>query len=233
MKVTVAVPAYNEEGYLEDTVKGIRGELQSLDRVDSFEIIVSEGGSEDDTGEIAESLEKSFEQVEHLDLGDLKGKGKAVEEAFNRSELDYFIFMDADGATAVEELEEMVERLESGDVVIGSRRSDDADRDLLRDVASNLFNYSVRILFFSGISDHQCGFKGFRREAVESVVEDVESDHWFWDTEFLVKAQQNNLDVDVLPVDWEEKGDSEIDLFSDGLYFSRRLAELRIKQWLD
>ncbi len=233
MEVTVAIPAYNEEKCLRRTVENVDKELQRLDEVESFDIIISEGGSKDSTSEIAEGLQEEFDNVRYLDLGGRSGKGKAVEEAFKASDKEYFVFMDADGATAAGELEYMIGKLENSDVVVGSRKNDEVDRDFFRDLASNVFNYSVRALFFSDLSDHQCGFKGFRREAVEDLFNQVESKHWFWDTEFLVKAQERDLALEILPVEWEEKDDSEIDIISDGLYFSRKLAELRVKQWMN
>lgn len=232
MEVTVAIPAYNEEKFIGSTVKTIRKELLGINQVEDFEIIISEGGSTDSTAELAERLHKELSEVRYLYLGELKGKGEAVTEAYESSDKDYFIFMDADGATDAKELETMVTELEEHDVVIGSRRNNRANRDLLRDVASNVFNYSVRALFFTGLQDHQCGFKGFNRNAVNDVIESVESNHWFWDTEFLVKVRKAGLDIKVLYVDWEEKDDSEINLLSDGLYFSRKLVELRVRQWI-
>jgi glycosyltransferase involved in cell wall biosynthesis len=232
MDTTVAIPAYNEEKCLRRTVENVEKELQRIKEVGSFDIIISEGGSKDSTPEIAEDLQEEFENVRYLDLGGRRGKGKAVEEAFHASDKKYFVFMDADGATAAGELEGMIKELEDSDVVAGSRENDEAEREFFRNLASNIFNYSVRALFFSDLCDHQCGFKGFRREAVKDLFNQVESKHWFWDTEFLVKAQERDMDVEVLSVEWEEKDDSEIDIISDGLYFSRKLAELRVKQWM-
>lgn len=230
MDLTVGIPAYNEKGYLAETVRDVRDTLRSQDC--EFDIVIAEGGSEDGTQKIAEDLEQDIPEVKYLQLGERTGKGRAVEEAFEFSERDFFVFMDADGATAADQLPEMLEELQDHDIVVGSR-AEDAERDLGRELASRMFNLGVRFLFVSGFRDHQCGFKGFRREKVRGLIDSIESEHWFWDTELLVKAQNRDLDIGVLPVEWEEKGDSEVDVFSDGVYFSRKLVELRMKQWMN
>lgn len=233
MDVTLAIPAYNEKTYIRETVEDAVKKLDDLEIVDLFEIIIAESGSTDGTTEICRDLSKEYSSVRHLDLGDLKGKGRAVEEAFKDSSNEYFFFMDADGATSIEEFKPMLESLRNHDLVVGSRKSSEADRDIIRDFASNMFNYSVKFLFLSGIDDHQCGFKGLRRSEVENLVDDLDSQHWFWDTELLVKAQSKDKDIETLEIDWEEKEDSEVDVISDGFYFSRKLLELRIEQWID
>ena len=230
MSTTVAIPAYNEESFLSETVKDILEVLR--DKNTGFEIIISEGGSDDGTSDQARTLQERHEEVKYLDLEHRRGKGEAIEEAFKASKRDYFIFMDADGATAPEHLPEMIEKLETYDIVTGVRR-DRAERDSERKIASKAFNYTVRVLFSTDLSDHQCGFKGFRSEILEELIGSIESRHWFWDTELLVKAREKDLDIGVLEIDWEEKGGSKINVMRDGIYFSHKLLELRVKQWID
>jgi len=233
MDVTLAIPAYNEETHLRSTVEEARKALEDIHMVDNFEIIISESSSTDGTTEICRDLEERFSKVHHLELEELRGKGRAVEEVFKNSNKEYFFFMDADGATSTEEFKPMLESLKENEIVVGSRKSNEADRDIVRGVASNFFNYSVKLLFLSELDDHQCGFKGLRRSKVEDLVEDLEAQHWFWDTELLVKAQNQGKDIDTLQIIWEEKDDSEVDIISDSFYFSKKLIKLRIKQWMN
>lgn len=233
MDVTLTIPAQNEESYIEETVEGAERTLSSIEIVNSHEIIISEGGSTDDTKSICRNLEETYSSIKHLDLKDLQGKGRAIEEAFKDSDNEYFLFADADGATSTDEFRPMLESLKHHDIVVGSRKSPEVEIGILRGIASNLFNYGVNLLFSSNINDHQCGFKGFRRGEVEELIDDLESEHWFWDTELIIKAQSYGKDINTLNIDWEEKGDSEVNLISDGFYFSRKLLELRIKQWIN
>jgi hypothetical protein len=90
-----------------------------------------------------------------------------------------------------------------------------ANRPAKRGIPSRGYNLLVRTVLRSGLRDHQCGFKALSREAFETLHADVEDDHWFWDTELLVRAQRDGLDVAEFPVDWEPKGDTKVDLVRD------------------
>jgi len=231
MNVTLAIPAQDEESFIEETVEGAEKTLSTIDLINSYEIIISEGGSTDNTKSICRNLDETSSSIKYLDLEDLQGKGRAIEEAFKNSDNEYFLFIDADGAISTDEFRPMLESLKFYDIVIGSRKSPEVDIGILRGIASNLFNYGVNFLFSSNIDDHQCGFKGFRRSEVKDILNDLESQHWFWDTELIIKAQSYGKDIETLEIEWEEKGDSKVDLISDGFYFSRKLVELRIRKW--
>ncbi|MUV60535.1 flippase-like domain-containing protein, partial [Halobacterium sp. CBA1126] len=103
------------------------------------------------------------------------------------------------------------------DVATGSRwiPGERADRPAKRGVPSRGFNLAVRALLGSEVRDHQCGFKAFSREAFEALVDEVEDEHWFWDTEMLVRAQRHGFTVEEFPVDWTPRGDSKVDLVRD------------------
>jgi hypothetical protein len=90
-----------------------------------------------------------------------------------------------------------------------------ADRPPKRAVPSRVYNGLVRGLLRSDLQDHQCGFKAFSREAFETLRDEVDDAHWFWDTEMLVYAQRRGFRVAEFPVDWEPKGDTKVDLVRD------------------
>jgi hypothetical protein len=129
------------------------------------------------------------------------------------------VYFDTDLATDLRHLEELVGSVRSGeyDVATGSRwmPGRTADRPARRDVASRGYNALVRLFLRSSVRDHQCGFKAFDREVLFDLLEDVDDEHWFWDTEVLVRAQRAGYRVKEFPVDWESKGDSKVDLLRD------------------
>ena len=63
----------------------------------------------------------------------------------------------------------------------------------------------VRILFHTGVHDHQCGFKSFSRRLVDCLAVEAKSDSWFWDTEVIVIAKRRGFRIKEIPIDWEEK----------------------------
>jgi hypothetical protein len=56
----------------------------------------------------------------------------------------------------------------------------------------------------SKLYDHQCGFKSFNREKILSLIPAVRSNHWFWDTEVLVRGQRAGFRIKEFPVHWHE-----------------------------
>lgn len=67
----------------------------------------------------------------------------------------------------------------------------------------------------SKLYDHQCGFKAFKREALFELLDETKNEHWFWDTEILVRAQHKEYRVMELPVYWRHGGSSKVNLAKD------------------
>jgi uncharacterized protein (TIRG00374 family) len=217
--VSVILPAYNEEGTLADTVERTLETLGEFLPPGSFEVIVAEDGCTDRTPEIADELAAGDDRIEHRHSAERLGRGRALKEAVTAAEGDVVAYLDTDMATDMRHLEELIETVRSGEAefVTGSRwiPGHEADRPVNRSIPSRGFNTLVRVVLRSTLRDHQCGFKAFDREALLDVLADVEDEHWFWDTEVLVRAQRAGYRVKEFPVEWTPKGDTKVDLVRD------------------
>jgi uncharacterized protein (TIRG00374 family) len=219
VEVSVVLPAYNEESTILTTVEATVAALADFLPADAFEVIVAEDGCSDRTPEIADELAAGDQRVRHFHSDERLGRGGALERAFEAADGETLVYFDTDMATDMRHLEELVESVRSGgyDVVTGSRwiEGREADRPAKRGVPSRGFNFLVRHFLSSSLRDHQCGFKAFDREALFALLDDVEDDHWFWDTEVLVRAQRAGYRVKEFPVEWTPKGDTKVDLVRD------------------
>jgi len=219
VEVSVVLPAYNEEDTLADTVAVTLDTLRGFLPAGSFEVIVAEDGCDDRTPEIADELAAEHAAVRHVHAAERLGRGGALERAFRAAEGETLVYFDTDLATDMRHLEELVESVRSGeyDVATGSRwlPGSEADRPAKRGVPSLGYNRLVRLFLRSKVRDHQCGFKAFDRDALFDILEDVGDEHWFWDTEVLVRAQRAGYRVREFPVDWTPKGDSKVDIVRD------------------
>ncbi|PSQ33715.1 glycosyl transferase, partial [Halobacteriales archaeon QS_9_70_65] len=175
-------------------------------------------------------LAAADDRVRHVHGDERLGRGGALERAFRGSDGDVLVYFDTDLATDMRHLEELVDSVRVGDydVATGSRRmpGDEQRREPERGVASTGFNTLVRLFLRSPLYDHQCGFKAFDREALFDLLTDVEDDHWFWDTEVLVRAQRAGYDVREFPVEWEPTGDTTVDLVRDVLGMGSQILRL-------
>jgi uncharacterized membrane protein YbhN (UPF0104 family) len=219
VEVSVVLPAYNEEATIENTVETTLATLGEFLPAGSFEVIVAEDGCDDRTPEIADRMAEEDTRVRHFHSDERLGRGGALNHAFEAADGATLVYFDTDLATDMKHLETLVESVRSDgyEFATGSRwmPGEEADRPAKRDVASRGFNGLTRTFLPSELRDHQCGFKAFDRKALFDVLEDVEDEHWFWDTEVLVRAQRRGYDVKEFAVDWEPKGDSKVDIVRD------------------
>jgi len=185
----------------------------------TFEVIIAEDGCDDRTPEIAAQLAESDNRIRHVHSDERLGRGGALGLAFERARGETLVYFDTDLATDMRHLEELVESVRSGeyDVATGSRwmPQNRVDRPVKRGIPSIGYNTLVRTILRSDLRDHQCGFKAVSRSAFNHLNPQVNDEHWFWDTELLVKAQRNGYRVKEFPVDWEPKGNSKVDIIRD------------------
>jgi hypothetical protein len=232
--VSVIVPAFNEALMLKRNINSIKRVLEPI--AESCEIIIAEDGSTDGTSIIAKQLAAECSGIFHLHSDKRLGKGGALKRALKISRGEIVVFMDADLATSLDCLSSFVLAIKNGyDGAVASRRIKGAQvkRPFSRAVASKVYSLVVKLLFRDGIRDHQCGFKAFSRQLLESVIDDVESQGFLFDTELLVKAKRRGFVVVEVPVTWKEpKGrTSKVMLFRDGARMGFELLKLRGKLW--
>ncbi len=230
LDVSVALPAYNEADTLPATVDATVTALESMALPNGFEVIIAEDGCSDGTPEVAADLAEGDDRVRHLHSPTRLGRGEALRRAVDTAQGEVFVYFDTDLATDLDHLDALIEAISTDeyDVVTGSRMLPDstADRPLGRALPSRIYNGLVRGLLGSEIRDHQCGFKAFDRAVLSELIEDVEADHWFWDTEILVRAQRSGYRVHELPVQWEPQGDSTVSVPRDAIRMGSQLLGL-------
>jgi glycosyltransferase AglD len=171
-------------------------------------LLIAEDGSTDNTFNVAKGLTNSYPNVKLIHNDSKLGRGRALRNAWRSTLADVYVFMDADLATDLRFLPQLVSRMQSEglDFVTGSRYSPGARlrRPMLRKMFSLAYNGIVQTLFHTGISDHQCGFKAFSRRAVMTVLPLTRENGWAWDTEIIVYLKSLGWKIAEMPVSWKE-----------------------------
>ena len=120
--------------------------------------------------------------------------------------------MDVDLSTNVESFLPLVATLTTGhcDVAIGSRLARGAvvTRQWKREAHYRGCNLLIKVVMHNGFSDAQCGFKALPRRAAHTLVPLIDDDHWFFDTELLLLAEDLSYRINDVPMDWVEDLDS-------------------------
>lgn len=222
-KVSIVIPVHNEAETIEETANDISDVLEESD----FEIIIVEDGSDDGSKQKIKELSK-IRKVKTFTSEERLGKGKAISIGFDEGSGDYLVFMDADLSVPAEELKKLLEELEDGsDIAIGSRRVGDSSvtRTKIRNLGTLIYNETVRILLGSDVKDHQCGFKGFKTGVYRRIEPEVDSEGFFWDTELLLEAQRQGLDIREFPVEYKARGEGSFRPFRDLPQFFRGILK--------
>ena len=230
--LTVVVPAYNEERRLPPTLLDMVDYLDT--RAISYEIIVVDDGSSDATAETVRKFERVRQQVKLIHLPKNGGKGYAVKLGVLNARGERILFADADGATPIQELARLEHALDSGAyIAFGSRAIASTDTTvrtrLLRRVLGRVFNACVNLIVLPDISDTQCGFKLFRRDAARFVFERQQAERYSFDVEILYIARRAGIACKEVPINWTNVPGSKVNLIFDSLRMLRDIIGFRMR----
>lgn len=229
-RLSIVVPAYNEETRLEPTVRDIVRYCRSQDR--RFEVLVVDDGSRDGTSTVVHRLAGELPEVRLIRLAQNHGKGYAVRSGVVNARGRNILFTDADGATPIEELPRLEAALGSGaDIAIGSRALHAAgvkvDAKWYRRIMGRGFHRLVELLAVRGLQDTQCGFKLFRGPVAQDLFSRMRMNGFSFDVEVLVMAQRQGYRVVEVPVNWTHQAGSRVNLVTDSLRMTRDLVLIR------
>ncbi|AUX07799.1 glycosyl transferase family 2 [Halalkaliarchaeum desulfuricum] len=195
--VCVLVPTLEEAETIGDVVAGFREE--GFDR-----ILVVDGGSSDDTRELArEAGARVIEQSG-------SGKGQAVREAVaEHVEASYVLMVDGDGTYRPEDAQAMLEPLLSGeaDHVVGDRFADMREGAMTRlnRIGNRAINRSFAAIHGQSYGDILSGYRAFTRESFREM--NVTADGFGIETQLAVECARQDLEVAVVPISYLPRPD--------------------------
>jgi glycosyltransferase involved in cell wall biosynthesis len=226
--LTLVIPVYNEAHVLPRSMERLIPFLY-FHFGDSYELVISNNGSTDQTLTVSNSLAKAYKCIRVLNT-EQKGRGGALAKAWSQSSAEVLSYMDVDLSSQLEAFPRLVDSLLSGgyEVATGSRllRPEWTTRSFTREFASRGYNRLVRTLFRTHFSDAQCGFKALRSGVAVEILPLVEDTQWFFDTELLVLAEKLGYRIYDCPVPWVEDSDSRVRIFQTVIQDLRGLARL-------
>ena len=214
--LSVIIPAYNEEKRIGATLKSVDAYLSK--QAYTYEIIVIDNNSNDGTFNLVKKLgEKQIKNL-RVESAHERGKGGAVKYGMlKEAKGEYVMFMDADNATPISEIEKFWSYLQKDfSVVVGSRYLAGSNvthkQPFYRIILSRLSNILIQLLAVPGIADTQLGFKVFTGQAAREIFEKVTVYGWGFDMEVLTIANIKGLKIKEVPVLWRESGGSHVPL---------------------
>jgi dolichyl-phosphate beta-glucosyltransferase len=235
--LSVIIPAYNEGGRKGDELAKNMKEIGKYlgEKGKAYEVIVVNDGSKDSTAEEVKKLAQFVSKIEIIDRQENKGKWYSVREGFLKAKGKYRLLTDADGATAITNLEGFLPHMEKGeDIIIGSRDLSESKikkhqpkwKELFGDIGNLMIQF---MLGLRGIMDTQCGFKVLSEKATNDVISRMKVDRWGGDFEMMAIAKKMGYKFIEVPVVWVDAGQSLVG--AGGYGYVNTLKELMQVKW--
>jgi len=206
MKLSVVMPAQNEEGSVGKTVAGVVAvlERESLD----YEVVVVDDDSEDSTAAVVAAIGAENPRVRCHRSHYERGFGMAIRAGLDVFEGDAVAIVMADASDNPEDLVRYYRLLEEGwDCAFGSRFMAGAkvyDYPRLKLTINRLANWFIRILFRHRYNDTTNAFKAYKREVIETI-QPLLSKHFNLTVEMPLKAIVRGHTYAVIPTDWTNR----------------------------
>jgi glycosyltransferase involved in cell wall biosynthesis len=210
-KVSVVVPAYNEEATIGDIIKRITDTLAKSDY--SFEVIVIDDGSTDRTANNAkEAGSRVYRHPYNI------GNGAAIKTGIRNAQGEIIVMMDADGQHPPEDIPRLLEKINPYDLVVGARTKE-SDSAIHRDIANTAYNLLASYVSGQRIEDLTSGFRAIKASAARGFVYLLPNKFSYPTTLTLATLRTGRSVVHVPIVSPKRVGKSKIRLFRDGIRF--------------
>lgn len=167
MKISIIIPAYNEEKRIGRTLEEYcrffrekKTKSREMGKKFDFEILVVINNTTDNTEEVVKKYSKKYREIRYLNF-EQGGKGFAIIEGFKdvlKRDNEMIGFVDADMATPVFAFNDLIKNINGYDGIIASRwmKGAKAKRTFKKKIVSAGFNFIVRCLFLFPYHDTQC-----------------------------------------------------------------------------
>lgn len=218
IRATVIIPAYNEQDALPHVLEQV---LAVLDN--SFEVIVVDDGSQDETRNIALSF--PCRVIAH-EIN--QGKGAAMRTGIQHASADKIIFIDGDATYPADAIPRIVEQLDHFDLVRCVRSNGRKNIPLINRIGNTIFDSIIKTMHQVEGSDVLSGLYGLKKPHLLAMR--LESKGFDIETEIMVKAGAMKLRNLSLPIQYNERiGEKKLNPVRDGLKILRRSVSLAIR----
>ncbi|MDI6642234.1 MAG: glycosyltransferase family 2 protein [Elusimicrobiota bacterium] len=203
MKLSVVIPAHNEENCLYSVVEEIHNYL-SEEKIEN-EIIIVNDNSTDSTPEKIDKLIEKYNSIRRVDNTPPPGFGRAIKTGLDKVKGDVVAIVMGDGSDDPKDIVKCYKKIQEGyDCIFGSRFIKGAiikDYPLVKLIFNRIGNVFIKYLFRLKCNDISNAFKVYRKEVIESV-KPLVSNHFNITVEIPLKAVTRGFSYCVIPINW-------------------------------
>jgi len=197
MKTGIIIPCYNEEKRL-----NVQAFVDFIKSKENYHICFVNDGSKDNTLDVLNQIkEHDSEKISVIDMKKNGGKASAVRAGsrylYNRNDIEFIGFIDADLSTDFNDFEDLVSTLSNNDnlsFVYGSRgagNNDKIERNIFRKFFSKIIKSLVFLILGLPIEDTQCGAKVFKRDIIPVAYNKEFMSRWLFDVEIFIRLKKH------------------------------------------
>jgi len=227
MRLSVIIPAYNEEESIASTVRGLYSTL-SQNQID-HEILVVNDNSKDHTCQILEDLSREILSLRYVNNLPPNGYGRAVKKGLAEFNGDCEIICTADGSDDPEDVIRFYRKMQSGeyDCIWGSRfhkQSRITQYPVMKRLVNRIGNTLFMLIFGIRCNDLTNSFKMYKREVIHAV-SPLEADGFELTLEIVLKAAKKGCRYTVIPNNWKNRtaGKSSMRIFQEIFRYTKTI----------
>ncbi len=237
MTVNIVLPVFNEELRIE---KGVRILCQYLEEHPeiNYRITIVDNESTDGTERIAGKICEDNEKIKYIRIME-KGVGIAFRTAVLENQCEVIGYMDIDMSTDLSALSVMYKTFcsEQGIQIVNASRyhkkSELIGRKWYRNMISYVLIGLLKCVFRMKATDAICGFKFFKKEAVEELLkESAKEMGWFLLIEVLLRAEKKGMKILELPVKWTYEEHTKVNIKKVTINYLKQIIRLK-KQFME
>jgi dolichol-phosphate mannosyltransferase len=209
LSALVVIPTYNECENIDAIVKRVRASVPAA------HILIVDDGSPDGTGDLADAMSTSDDQIHVLHRREKAGLGAAYIAGFawglahDAPAFEVLVEMDADGSHAPEDLPALLAAARTSDVVVGSRwvkGGEVVNWPKSREILSRGGNLYTRLALGIDVRDSTAGFRAYRRATLEGIdLAQVESQGYCFQVDMTWRAAQRGNSITEVPITFVER----------------------------
>lgn len=231
--INILFPVLNEELRLAEGINQTMAFMHAHPKM-AFELNIIDNGSTDKTEEVAQSLCAQYPEVHYAKIKE-RGTGVAIREGVKNNTCDYVGYMDVDLSTNLKHLLQVQDLFADDpelEFVNGSRFSRESSvsgRKWYRNITSYGLLFLLHLFLKMKASDAICGFKFFKKETAEKLIEVSSKDEngWFFIIEMLLRAERMGVKIYELPVEWADDSRTKVKLFATIQNYIKNIRRLR------
>ncbi|HMG82669.1 MAG TPA: glycosyltransferase family 2 protein [Ferruginibacter sp.] len=168
MDLSIVIPLLNEEESLPELAAWIKAVMQANSY--SYEIIMVDDGSTDNSWQVIENLRKENSHVKGIKFQRNYGKSAALNEGFKAAQGDVIITMDADMQDSPDEIPSLRKMIvEDGFDLVSGWKKVRYDNAITKNIPSKLFNATASKVSGIKLHDFNCGLKAYKRKVVKNI----------------------------------------------------------------